>query len=98
MEAEAIVTVSAAVVTLVTLLKWAGVPAQFGPVAVLGASIVGVALWGYSSDTPFDQTQLFSYFSGLLAVMTSAAGIYGFTRATGDSLTTFKGTGDGGRV
>lgn len=90
MESEAVISVSAAVVTLVTLLKWAGVKDRYGPLAVLAGSLLGVALWGYSSDTPFNQTQIFSYFTGLLAVMTSAAGIYGFTRATGTALTQFK--------
>lgn len=86
MNAEAVVAVSAAVVTLVQLGKWAFIPDKYGPVAVLVLSLVGVLLWAASSDQPFVRTMLFSYFAGWLAVSLNAAGIYGFTRASGEAL------------
>ena len=42
MNAESIVAVSAAVVALVQLVKWAGLPDHYGPVAVLVLSLFGV--------------------------------------------------------
>ena len=95
MDAQAILTVSAAVVALVQLAKWAGVDDSKGPMAVLMCSLFGVAFWGWASGT-FIRTVAFDYFAGWIAVMTSAAGVFGFTRSTGDSLVRMRGTGDGG--
>ena len=86
MDGEAIVSVSAAVVTLVQLAKWAGVPDGKGPFAVVFLSLLGTALWGFSVGT-FERTQTFAYFAGSVAVMTSAAGIFGFTRAAASAVT-----------
>ncbi len=86
MNAEAIVAVSAAVVTLCQLLKWAFIPDKYGPVAVLILSAVGVALWVWSEPDPITRAAAFGYFAGWLAVSLNAAGIYGFTRASGEAL------------
>jgi hypothetical protein len=86
MNGEAIMSVSAAVVALVSLIKWAGVTEKFGPVAVLCLSGIGCGIWGFSTGD-VDRTTFFGYFAGWVAVATSAAGIYGFTRAGGDQLT-----------
>lgn len=86
MNGEAIMTVSAAVVTLTQLLKWAGVPARWGPLLVLALSALGVAVWVYTQGQ-IGRADAFSYFAGWIAVATSAAGVYGFTRAAGDGLT-----------
>lgn len=81
MDAQAIITISAAVVALVQILKWSSVvPDKWGPIAVLVVSLFGVALWGYSEGT-FVRAQLFNYFSGWISVSLSAAGVFGFTRA-----------------
>ena len=46
MSAEAIVTVSAAVVALTQILKWSGaVRDAHGPLVVLGLALLGVLLW-----------------------------------------------------
>lgn len=95
MDAQAILTVSAAVVALVQLAKWAGVDDSKGPLAVLVCSLIGVVFWGWADGT-FARTVAFDYFAGWIAVMTSAAGVFGFTRSTGDSLVRMRGTGDGG--
>lgn len=94
MDGQAILTVSGSVVALVQLMKWAGLPDGYGPLGVLVASIFGVSVWGYSRGQ-FEQALLFDYFAGTIAVMTSAAGVFGFTRAAGDALAKFKGTGNG---
>lgn len=79
MDAQAIITVAATVVALVQLVKWSGLPDSKGPLAVLGLSLLGVAFWGWSTGT-FSRTQAFGYFAGWIAVSTSAAGVFGFTR------------------
>lgn len=89
MNGEAIISVSAAVVALVSLIKWAGVSERFGPVAVLLLAAVGCGIWGFSSGDVTKGT-FFSYFAAWIAVATSAAGVYGFTRASGDQLTRFQ--------
>lgn len=89
MDAQSIIAVSAATVALVQLVKWAGLPDQRGPLAVLGLSALGVALWAWSVGT-FERTQFFAYFAGWIAVSTSAAGVFGFTRSGPAALTKTK--------
>jgi hypothetical protein len=86
MDAEAILSVSAAVVTLVQLVKWSGLPDRAGPLAVIVLAALGVSLWGYSIGD-YERTKLFGYFVGWLAVATSAAGVFGFTRASKEAVT-----------
>lgn len=86
MDGQAIMSVSAAVVALTQLLKWALIPDKWGPVSVLTLSLFGVILWGWSLGT-FTRDQTFAYFAGWVAVSTSAAGIYGFTRAMASAVT-----------
>lgn len=95
MDGGAIVSVSAAVVALVQLIKWAGVSDKLGPIAVMVASLLGVLLWGYSEGT-YERTRLFAYFAGWIAVTTSAAGIFGFTRAASTAVTSMKEPPKGG--
>jgi len=89
MDGQAIIAVSAAVVALTQLVKWAGLPDKYGPFSVLALSLVGVCLWGYSVGT-FERARLFEYFVGWVTVSTSAAGIFGFTRASGEGITAIK--------
>jgi hypothetical protein len=86
MGAQAVLTVSAAVVALTQILKWTGIPDKFGPIAVLILAAIGVAVWGYS-QRDFNQTTTFAYFAGWIAVGTSAAGVFGFTRAASSAVT-----------
>lgn len=96
MDAQAIITVSAAVVALVQLVKWAGLTDSKGPLAVLALSSLGVAVWTYDQRAIFTGgLPIFELFAGWIAVATSAAGVFGFTRATGEGLTKMKGTGNG---
>ena len=94
MDGQTIITISAAVVALVQLLKWAGVPSSFGPLLVLIAALLGVGLWLLTAgaDT-LSRAYGFDYFAAWIAVSTSAAGVFGFTRATGDAVSNLRGTG-----
>lgn len=81
------IVISAAVVALVQLVKWSGLPDNYGPLAVLVLSIAGVALWGYSQSLAFRGPMVWEYFTGTINVALSAAGLFGFTRAAASSLT-----------
>lgn len=85
MNGQAVITVSAAVVALTQLAKWAGLPDKIGPLAVLVLSLLGVAFWGWSTGD-VTRASSFGYFAGWIAVSTSAAGVFGFTRASGDAV------------
>jgi hypothetical protein len=88
MSAEGIIAVSAAVVALVQLIKWAGLRDSWGPVAVIALSVVGVMVWLVSGDSwPPARTDVWPIFSGIIAVTLSAAGVFGFTRATASAVT-----------
>jgi hypothetical protein len=89
MDAEAVLTVSAAVVALTQIVKWGGIPDKLGPIAVILLSALGVAFWGYAEGT-FERTKAFEYFAGGIAVATSAAGVFGFTRAGTSAVTAAK--------
>lgn len=90
MTGEAIVTVSAAVVAVTQLLKWSkAVPDKWGPLAVLALAALGVGLWGYSTST-YQRSDTFTYFAGWIAVATSAAGVFGFSRAASSAVTAAK--------
>ncbi len=80
MDSQAIMTVSAATLALVQLLKRAGLPDRLGAVAVLVLAALGVALWAVSRGgaDPHDAWELFA---GWIAVATSAAGTFGLARA-----------------
>jgi O-antigen/teichoic acid export membrane protein len=95
MDGEAILAVSAAVVALTQLMKLGGVPDKYGPLAVLGLAVLGVVFWGYSVGN-FERARAFEYFAGWIAVATSAAGVFGFTRATTSAVTAAKAPPAGG--
>lgn len=95
MDGGAIVSVSAAVVAVTQLAKWAGLNDKLGPIAVMLLAALGVTVWGYSEGT-FERTQIFEYFTGWIAVATSAAGVFGFTRAGSSAVTSIKEPPKGG--
>lgn len=80
MDGQAIVTISAVVVTLTQLIKFAGLPDKRGPLVVLGLSALGVVFWGYAEGT-YERAKAFEYFAGWISVATSAAGVFGFIRS-----------------
>jgi len=86
MDAQAIITVSAAVVALTQLFKWGFIPDRYGPISVVVLSAVGVAFWAWSSGD-FSRASSFAYFAGWIAIATSAAGVFGFTRAGSEAIT-----------
>lgn len=89
MTGQDIITVSAAVVALVQLIKWGGLPDKAGPLVVLVLAALGVAIWVYSQDA-YQRSALFDLFAGWIAVSTSAAGVFGFTRAASTAVTAMK--------
>jgi hypothetical protein len=98
MNGEAIITVSAAVVALTQLLKWAGVPDKWGALVVVLLAAIGVAVWAFSQDLILERADLWPYFAGWIAVATSAAGVFGFTRAAASAVTAAKPPPLGGAV
>src|SRR6185369_7756436 len=81
MSGQAILTVSGSVVALTQILKWGKIVTdQRGPLAVLVLALFGVAFWGWSTGD-ISRASSFGYFAGWVAVATSAAGVYGFTRS-----------------
>lgn len=95
MDGQAIITVSAAVVALTQLIKWAGLPDKKGPFAVLVLALVGVAFWAWTQGD-FSRATAFGYFAGWIAVATSAAGVYGFTRAAASAVVSAMPPPEGG--
>lgn len=88
MSAESIVSISALVVALVQLAKWARMPEEYGPLAVLGFSLLGVAAQIFGGEHwPPDRTDTMPILAGWVAVATSAAGVFGFTRAAVGAVT-----------
>lgn len=83
MEADAIAVISAAVVTLTQLVKWVGLPDKFGALAVLILSAVGAGLWAWSQLPPDIDWRATAWplFAGWIVIATSAAGVFGFSRA-----------------
>jgi hypothetical protein len=53
---------------------------------VLVLSLAGVLFWIWTEGA-FLRSDAFGYFAAWIAVSTSASGVYGFTRASGDALT-----------
>lgn len=85
MNAEAIITVSALVVALSTLIKWAAPGDSISGVRALLLvfllSGLGVGAWVFSLATTVDRTWTFGILSAWAAVATSAAGVFGFASA-----------------
>lgn len=86
MSGEAIATVSISVVSLTQLIKWSGLPDKWGPIAVMVLSLFGVIFWGWTQNDLVRSTA-FGYFAGWIVIATSASGVYGFTRASGEAMT-----------
>ena len=88
MPSETVVAVAGCVTALTQLCKFWGVPDRYGPAVVLGMSILGVVIWALSQPDPLSRLQLWQYFASLVNILVSAAGVYGFVRATsGTELT-----------
>jgi hypothetical protein len=89
MNANDIAAVTIPVVALTQLFKWFGlVPDTKGPLSVLGLSALGVLLWAISQETAaLNRQNAFDLFTGFALVATSAAGVFGFTRAAPEAVT-----------
>jgi hypothetical protein len=76
-----ILTVSAVVVALTQLVRWAGLDERWAPAAVAVLAALGVGLWAAAAGPPAPSAA-FDYFAAWVTVTTSAAGVFGFTRAS----------------
>lgn len=89
MNLEQSLVVAGAVVALTQLIKWTGLMKDsYGPLAIMVLSLFGVAIWGYSKGPTWERGLLFDYFTGWIAVATSSAGVFGFTRSAPAAVTT----------
>jgi hypothetical protein len=89
MSSEEALLVGAAVTALTQFAKWAGIDERRGPVAVILLSLLGVLLWSFSTVPAWDRALVWSIFSGWVNVLLTAAGIYGFTRAMPEAVSSF---------
>ena len=89
MDSQAIMTIGAATLALVQLLKRAGLPDRLGAVAVLALAALGVALWALSRGG-VGVHDTWDLFAGWIAVATSAAGTFGLARALPGALDTLR--------
>jgi hypothetical protein len=79
-----ITAVSGAVVALMCLLRWSGVPRRWAPGLVAVLSALAIGTWAYARGT-ISQADTFNYVSAWIAVATSAATVWGFSwAASGD--------------
>ena len=62
---------------------------RVAPRAGLVAAAIGVGVWGWSAEA-FERATVFEFFAGWVAVSMSAAGVFGFTRATSAEVTALK--------
>lgn len=86
MDANAIALIGVPVVALTQLAKWANLPDQWGPAAVLVFAALGIAVW-VASYGGFHQTDLFNYFVAWITTAVASAGVFGFTRAAASAVT-----------
>lgn len=83
MNAEAIASISVAVVALTQLIKMSAIPTENRSVVigiVFGLSALGVGLWGFSHEPMWLRELAWSYFAGWVLVATSAAGVFGLAQ------------------
>jgi hypothetical protein len=97
MDEKEIMSMSAAVVALTQFIKWSGMPSKYGPFAAAGTSAAVLGMWAFDQGHQFGGFMpLSTYLIAYIAVLSSAAGVFGFTRSTGEALTDMRtGTGDG---
>lgn len=94
MTAEQMASVSAAVVAMTQMVKWMGLPDKRGPFAVVVLAAIGVGLFGWSQGA-ISRASSFNYFAAGIMVATSAAGVFGFTRAIPEAVTRTTGPPSG---
>lgn len=97
MSSEGTIAIAAAVVALVQLGKWAGLRDAWAPLAVILLSVAGVLVWLVSGESwPPTRTDVWPILTGIIAVTLSAAGTFGFTRASVSAVTSLSAPRAGG--
>jgi hypothetical protein len=87
MRAEDVVIVAGAVTILTQMVKWGGLPDSKGPWIVCILSLIGVVMWAVSNEPAFDRHLIWPYFAGWVSVSAGSAGVFGFTRALPNAIT-----------
>lgn len=96
MNAEAVMSISTAVIGLTQLAKWGGVPAKAAPLTVALLSLLGVVFWGWSQPGAITRVHAWDFFSGWIVITMAAAGVFGFIREGAETVAAIrKGTGNG---
>lgn len=90
MNAQAVIAISGAIVMLIQILKSAGVTGRWALLTAAALSALGVGVWGYSAGD-YVRAQTWDYFSGWIAVFTSAAGAFGIVNGGAEAVTAIKG-------
>jgi hypothetical protein len=89
MDAKIVVMIAGVVVTLVQVLKAAGVTGRWAIVTAAGLSAFCVCLWGYSTG-PFVRAQTWDYFAGWASIFLSACGAFGVINGGAEAVTALK--------
>jgi hypothetical protein len=89
MSSEEALLISGAVVALTQFSKWAGLDARQGPLAAILLSLLGVLVWSVSTVPEWGRALLWPIFAGWINVLLSSAGVYGYTRAMPEAVSSF---------
>jgi hypothetical protein len=83
-----VVMVSGLVVALTQVAKWSGIPDKRGPIVVLVLSL-GVTIFLAWTQTNFTRKTALDYFAVFVNVLLASAGVFGFTRAAPEAVSSF---------
>jgi multisubunit Na+/H+ antiporter MnhB subunit len=84
----AVVTASTITVFLTQFVKWTGLPDRRGPIAVFAISLIFTALLAWSQGN-FGRQTVLDYAAVFANILLGAAGVYGFTRAAPEAVSSF---------
>jgi hypothetical protein len=91
----AVVTVSGLVVALTQVAKWMGVPDRRGPIVVLALSLSMAIILAWSQNN-FGRKTAIDYLAVFVNVLLASAGVFGFTRAAPEAVSSFSSPPSGG--
>lgn len=83
-----VVMVSGLVVALTQVAKWSGVPDRRGPLVVLALSL-SVTVFLAWTQSNFTRKTALDYFAVFVNVLLASAGVFGFTRAAPEAVSSF---------
>lgn len=83
-----VVMVSGLVVALTQILKWSGVPDKRGPIVVLVLALGVTAFLAWTQNN-FGRATALDYFAVFVNILLASAGVFGFTRAAPEAVSSF---------